>query len=150
MGDAALVTGRADKPVRIVEGHEPHRAGPHGAAVAGGGRRRPGLVPGHALGEPERRGLGRPAPPDDPAFREYGGDAPGVVGGIEALARDVALHELAGELGIVGVLAEGERRAAGLAGPARLEHLIDIAPAPGGGMALDHEAERIAQRLADE
>jgi hypothetical protein len=56
------------------------------------------------------------------------------------------LHEFAGELGVVGILAE--RTPAAPRSSVATEHIVRVLSADFGRTALDHEPESVAKSLA--
>jgi hypothetical protein len=143
VGNDPLISGSLYEALGIVVIEEADGSRAHGAAVAGGRRRGPGFVPGNAQSEPPGGLLGAPPSPDDPVLGEDSGDPVRVVLGVEPPSRHVALHQLPGELGVVGVLPEGERAAPVSSSLALTELLLYVSSADLGRLALDHEPQSV-------
>ncbi len=122
--------------------------GSHGGSIAGVGRRGAGLLPGHAHEQPDRRRARPPPGSDITALTKQLGEACGEARRLPTPGCLEAPQQLSGQLGIVAVLTEGELRVGPLPGASGLEPSLDVNPGHLGGLGLDHESQRVAQRLS--
>jgi hypothetical protein len=150
MGNSTLVVCGLNQLLGAIVEEQANWAGSHGAAVAGFWGRGAGFLPGHPLCQSQCRLFCGPAAPDDAVFCENGCDAAGVVAGVKPATGEIAFQELSRQLGVVRVLAKGEREAVAVFWLLDFEFVVDVILAGVGGIAFYATAGSIAEALANQ
>jgi hypothetical protein len=101
-------------------------------------------------GEAQRRRPGAPSRPDILALAKELGQAGGKCSGVPPASVLEAPQELAGELGIVGVLAKGKLRVRSLLCPAGSKPIVHVRSSHLGRLGLDDESQGVAECLAQQ